>query len=90
MVRRDEVDPGGWEGVSSADLIVPLDVHMFRAGRSLGFTRRRSADGRAALEVTEGFAKICPDDPVRFDFAVTRYGILGLKTDELFRELFSI
>jgi uncharacterized protein (TIGR02757 family) len=89
MIRQDEVDPGGWDCLSPADLIVPLDVHMFRAGRSLGFTRRKSADGRAALEVTEGFRRICRDDPVKYDFAVTRYGILGLKTDELFRKLFS-
>jgi len=89
MVRKDEIDPGGWEGISPADLIVPLDVHMFRAGRSLGFTRRRSADGRAAIEITDGFRQFCRNDPVKYDFALTRGGILGLKTDELFRELFS-
>ena len=89
MVRKDEVDPGGWEGMSPADLIVPLDVHMFRAGHSLGFTRRRSADARAAMEITNGFRQLCPNDPVKYDFALTRWGILGLKTDELFRELFS-
>lgn len=89
MVRKDEIDPGGWEGMSPADLIVPLDVHMFRAGRSLGFTTRRSADARAAMEITDGFRQFSPDDPVKYDFALTRWGILGLKTDELFGEFFS-
>jgi hypothetical protein len=28
-----------------------------------------------AIEVTQAFAKLCPDDPVRYDFALTRFGI---------------
>jgi uncharacterized protein (TIGR02757 family) len=88
MVRRDDVDPGGWDGLSPSELIVPLDVHMFRAGHALGFTVRKAADCRTAREITEGFRRFCPEDPVRYDFAVTRYGIQGLKDEELFRELF--
>lgn len=75
MVRHDRVDPGGWEHLGAENLIVPLDTHMFAAGRTLGFTDRRSADMRAALEVTEGFARVRPRDPVRYDFALTRFGI---------------
>jgi uncharacterized protein (TIGR02757 family) len=75
LVRSDEVDPGGWDGVPAAKLVAPLDVHMHRIGRALGATRRRSADLRAALEVTEAFRAIAPDDPVRYDFALTRLGI---------------
>ena len=75
MVRCDEVDPGGWEGVSPSQLVVPLDTHMFRVGRALGFTRRRQADARSALEITESFREISPADPVRYDFALTRLGI---------------
>jgi len=75
MVRSDEVDPGGWTGVSPASLIVPLDTHMFKTGRALGFTARKSADIKAALEVTAGFRGIVPADPVRYDFSLTRLGI---------------
>lgn len=75
MVRADAVDPGGWRGVSPAALIVPLDTHMYKTGLALGFTRRKSADIRTALEVTEGFRLIAPDDPVKYDFALTRLGI---------------
>ncbi len=78
MVRRDAVDPGGWGAViRPADLIVPLDVHIGRIGRNYGFTSRRSNDCRTALEITAGFAAIRPDDPVRYDFALTRPGIRG-------------
>ncbi|MFO7957795.1 MAG: TIGR02757 family protein [Candidatus Brocadiia bacterium] len=70
MVRSDAVDPGLWTDVSPGRLIVPLDTHMWQIARRFGFTERRSRDLPAALEVTEGFRAIRPDDPVRYDFAL--------------------
>lgn len=75
MVRCDDVDPGGWEAIPTSMLIVPLDVHMFRISRELGLTGRRQADLKTAIEVTEGFRQWFPEDPVRCDFALTRFGI---------------
>jgi len=75
MVRRDEVDPGPWTRVSSAQLIVPLDVHMHRVSRQLGLTSRNQADLKSALEVTDFFRELVPEDPVKYDFALTRPGI---------------
>lgn len=75
MVRKDEVDPGGWDEIQPAKLIVPLDVHMHRMGGRFGFTKRKQADMKTALEVTQGFRNIEPVDPVRYDFALTRLGI---------------
>ncbi len=75
MVRSDDVDPGGWEGIEPSELLVPLDVHMQRAGRMLGFTRRSDGSWRTAEEITAGFARLRPDDPTRYDFALTRFGI---------------
>ena len=89
MIRKDEVDPGGWEGISPSILIVPLDVHMFRAASLMGFTGRKTAGYAAAFEITESFSVINHDDPVKYDFALTRMGIQGLHQDKLFRELFS-
>lgn len=77
MVRRDAVDPGGWDAVSPASLLVPLDVHMHRICTRLGLTARKTADLRAAREVTAAFAQWIPDDPVRYDFVLTRFGIRG-------------
>jgi len=74
----DGVDLGLWRGrLSSRDLIVPLDVHVHRTARSLGLTSRRQADWRAAEEVTAALRCVDPLDPVRFDFALARPGILG-------------
>jgi uncharacterized protein (TIGR02757 family) len=75
MVRKDEVDPGGWVGVPRSKLVVPLDTHMHRIGRALGFTRRRQADLKAALEITEAFRQVDPEDPVKYDFAIIRLGV---------------
>ncbi|HUX51140.1 MAG TPA: TIGR02757 family protein [Spirochaetia bacterium] len=86
MVRHDDVDPGGWSCLTPEKLIVPMDTHMLRISRALGLTRRKTADLRAAIEVTEAFRAIRPDDPVRYDFSLTRYGIHpeGRKLDSFF------
>ncbi|AOY58617.1 conserved uncharacterized protein, DUF2400 [Desulfococcus multivorans] len=75
MVRTDDVDPGGWAGIPPSSLIVPLDVHMHRIALHLGLTQRKSCSMATALEVTAGFARYAPADPVRYDFALTRLGI---------------
>lgn len=76
MVRHDEVDPGGWTAILPSHLLVPLDVHMFRLARACRFTRRRQPDFRAAVEVTRAFASVAPDDPVRYDYALTHGSLL--------------
>ena len=70
MVRRDEVDPGLWRSVSAARLIVPLDTHMWRVCKGLGLTRRATCNMKAALEVTDAFRVLRPEDPVRYDFSL--------------------
>jgi uncharacterized protein (TIGR02757 family) len=78
MVRNDAVDLGVWPGVDPALLVVPMDTHMHRVSKRLGLTRRKTADLRAALEVTAAFRTVAPNDPVRYDFCLTR---LGIRTD---------
>jgi uncharacterized protein (TIGR02757 family) len=73
----DGVDLGLWRAVSPARLVVPLDVHLAFHARVLGFTRRRAADWRAALETTAALRRFDPQDPVRFDFALCHVGIHG-------------
>ncbi len=75
MVRKDRVDPGGWKGIDKSKLIVPIDTHMHKIGMMLGFTSRKQANMKTSVEITEGFQKISPKDPVRYDFALTRFGI---------------
>jgi uncharacterized protein (TIGR02757 family) len=75
MVREDDVDPGGWPKVPCSKLVIPLDTHMHRIALTLGLTRRKQADQRTSLEITRAFRKITPEDPIRYDFVLTRFGI---------------
>ena len=75
MVREDDVDPGGWKGVSPARLLVPLDTHVHRLCRGLGITARKDGSMATALEITRFFRDMTPADPVRYDFALTRLGM---------------
>ena len=75
MVRKDRVDPGGWQDIPAGKLIVPLDTHMYRICFSLRLTARKNSDMRTAIEITQAFRSVQPNDPVRYDFALTRLGI---------------
>jgi uncharacterized protein (TIGR02757 family) len=85
LVRADAVDPGGWTRVDRSRLVVPLDLHMTRVcfGR-LGFIPSERADLRNALAATAAFRLYAPDDPVKYDFALTRPGIDPAPGDERF------
>jgi len=75
MVRRDDVDIGDWHDLGSQNLIIPLDTHMFRIAHLLKFTDKNSPNLRTAMEITYKFKELEPDDPVRYDFSLTRPGI---------------
>jgi uncharacterized protein (TIGR02757 family) len=78
MVRRTEPDLGLWDFVDPAKLVVPLDTHVHRITTFLGLNRRKSPDWKCAREVTTRLATFDPADPVRYDFAICRLGILDL------------
>ncbi len=78
MVRHDNVDPGVWKHVPPSHLVVPLDTHMHRIALVLGLSTRKQADIRCAVEVTKSFGALQPEDPVRYDFALTRLGMNNL------------
>jgi len=77
MVREDDgIDLGLLPPVRADQLVVPLDTHVSRISRYLGLTTRRTVDWKMAFEVTEGLKQIDARDPVRYDFALSRLGIL--------------
>jgi len=75
MVRKDRVDPGGWNIIPRSRLIIPLDTHMRKICTDLDMTCRKNADMLTAIEITKAFSRIVPEDPVRYDFSLTRLGI---------------
>src|SRR3954447_27008002 len=78
MVRRTSPDLGLWTFVDPAKLVMPLDTHIHRIATFLGLGRRKSADWKAARAITDQLATFDAADPVRYDFALCRLGILDL------------
>lgn len=77
MVRADDgVDMGLWNRVSPSKLVIPLDTHVSRISSFIGLTARRTVDWKMAIEVTSRLRELDPDDPVKYDFALCRLGIL--------------
>jgi uncharacterized protein (TIGR02757 family) len=76
MVRKDEVDPGLWKSVDRAKLVVPVDVHIARLCRILGFYDQKTVSLATAVKITESFTEIAPADPAKYDFALSRIGIM--------------
>jgi uncharacterized protein (TIGR02757 family) len=77
MVRRDGgVDFGIFDSVSPKELIIPLDTHIARLSHLFGLTRRKSNNLSTALEITDRLRRFDPRDPVKYDFALTRIGIV--------------
>ena len=74
MVRKSVVDLGLWNFMKPKDLLIPLDVHVARVSRHMGLLNRKSNDFKAVLELTDNLKKFCPDDPVKYDFALFAFG----------------
>jgi uncharacterized protein (TIGR02757 family) len=77
MVRRgDGLDFGLWKKVDPSKLVIPLDTHIARISKNIGLTTRATQDWKMAEEITEKLKKFGPRDPVKYDFALARLGIL--------------
>lgn len=76
LVRpEDGIDLGLWNGISPAQLIIPVDTHISRISRYLGLTSRKTADWRMAQEITAALRCLDRDDPVKYDFSLAHLGI---------------
>jgi len=69
------MDLGLWTKVPRGLLLIPVDTHVLRISKHLGFTRRNDASWRTAQEITSALRMLDPVDPVRFDFALCHLGI---------------
>lgn len=89
MVRKDEIDLGLWAkgspllpensaGIRPDQLVMPLDTHTGRISQYISLTKRKSLNWKAAQEITQRLRECDPKDPVKYDFALCRLGILDL------------
>lgn len=76
MVRDDgKVDLGLWRHSDKANLLIPLDVHVYGQAIELGLTKRKQKNLETAVEITDAFREIFPNDPAKGDFALFGYGV---------------
>jgi hypothetical protein len=76
MVRpADGIDLGQWE-VPASRLLIPVDVHIHKLARNLGFTSRRGLSWRTTEEITRALARLDPADPTKYDFSLCHMGML--------------
>ncbi|HEV7922992.1 MAG TPA: TIGR02757 family protein [Thermoanaerobaculia bacterium] len=78
MVRRTSPDLGLWTFVDPSKLVMPVDTHIHRIATFLGLNTRKTADWKAARGITDRLATFDASDPIRYDFALCRLGILDL------------
>lgn len=79
MVRDDKqgVDFGIWKKIPASLLVCPLDVHTGNVARKIGLLQRKQNDWKAASELTQNLKMYCPEDPVKYDFALFGLGVYG-------------
>jgi uncharacterized protein (TIGR02757 family) len=75
MVRKSPVDLGLWAFIKPSELYIPLDVHVGRISRKMGLLTRNANDFKSVIELTDKLRKFCPDDPVKYDFAMFGLGV---------------
>ncbi|MFL1895591.1 TIGR02757 family protein [Aquimarina sp. 2-A2] len=77
MVRDSNrgVDLGIWPSISPSILSCPLDVHSGNVARKLGLLNRKQNDGKALSELDQSLRLFCPEDPVKYDYALFGLGV---------------
>ena len=76
MVRTKAPDLGLWS-LPASKLTIPLDVHVHGLSQMIGLTKHKSANLKAAKEITDRLRRIHPTDPIEYDFALAHLGISG-------------
>lgn len=72
MVRKDPkgIDFGFWNFIPASELIIPCDIRTLKVAQFLGITKRRNADIKTAIEITNFLKQLEPADPLKFDIAL--------------------
>ncbi len=77
MVRpADGIDLGLWKDVDAALLLCPVDTHILKLAKNIGFTREKTMSWKTTREITGGLARLDRSDPVKYDFSLCHLGML--------------
>ncbi|KAA0257388.1 TIGR02757 family protein [Deferribacter autotrophicus] len=76
MVRKDEIDFGLWAGYNKKELKFPLDIHILTYAYKHNIINNKINSRKNVEKITDFFKSIDEDDPVKYDFAITRLGMI--------------
>ncbi|NBX77225.1 MAG: TIGR02757 family protein [Proteobacteria bacterium] len=74
---KDGIDLGLWKNLSPKQLILPVDTHLLQILKRLRWTRSDQATWKVAELATENLRFFCPEDPIRYDFALCHLSMSG-------------
>lgn len=81
VVRQDlpdepKVDLGLWKAaLNPSELVIPLDTHVGKMNQHFGFSKRQTNTWETAEEITAVFRQFCPEDPIKYDYALMGYSL---------------
>ena len=61
--------------IEPKDLLIPVDTHVSSVSRQLGIISKRTDNWQTAEEITAFCRRLCPKDPVKYDFAFMGLGL---------------
>ncbi|MDX9924540.1 MAG: TIGR02757 family protein [Ignavibacteriaceae bacterium] len=78
MVRKDDLDFGLWHEISSSQLVIPVDTHIYKICTELKLTNQKNVNWKMAEEITNNLKNYDKLDPVKYDFAICHIGMRKL------------
>ncbi|TGN08115.1 TIGR02757 family protein [Leptospira ilyithenensis] len=87
MVRSQFPDFAIYKIIRANELPFPLDVHIQRLIKILGISERKTFGMKEAIDVRNFFKNLNPEDPLLYDFYLTRIGMIqkckGVKIESI-------
>jgi uncharacterized protein (TIGR02757 family) len=77
MVGKNYPDFGYYTKIQESSILLPLDTHIIKIGKVLDLTKRNQPNLAMAQEITNTLSSIVNEPASRYDFALSRIGILG-------------
>ncbi|PLX71235.1 MAG: TIGR02757 family protein [Denitrovibrio sp.] len=77
MIRKDDVDFGLWDSFDPSQLMMPIDTHILRFAKNNNIIKNETASRANLTIVSNFFRALNAADPAKYDFALTRLGIVN-------------
>ncbi|GIX41621.1 MAG: TIGR02757 family protein [Leptospiraceae bacterium] len=72
MVRKDFPDFALYDFIDPAKLIYPVDIHILNFSYQKNIISSKNITRKNAIKITNYFKQFSPEDPLKYDFYITR------------------